>query len=169
MKLLKLIVGVFLFLSIGLSELKAQGTLYVKEISGTQTAFVLSEIRKINFPPGNILITKSNAETQNYTLSGLQLLSFNDYTVGTASPEQYASGALRLFPNPVGNIMQIENIGNETDSRTVEILDLQGKTVQKLRLPCGQTNVDVSALKAGIYICKEQNNLKVSTTKFIKN
>jgi hypothetical protein len=67
-----------LFLSIGLSELKAQGTLYVKEISGTQTAFVLSEIRKINFPPGNILITKSNAETQNYTLSGLQLLSFND-------------------------------------------------------------------------------------------
>jgi hypothetical protein len=36
-------------------------------------------------------------------------------------------------------------------------------------LPGGQINVDVSALKAGIYICKEQNNLKVSTTKFIKN
>jgi hypothetical protein len=68
----------------------------------------------------------------------------------------------------VRNTLQIEFNGNQIDNRIVEIIDQQGKVVQIFNVQKGQASLDVSSLKAGIYICREQNNLEVSTIKFIK-
>src|SRR5690554_5092155 len=59
-----------LLLGLGLTGLQAQ-TMYVKESSGTQTAYALSNIQKMSFSSGNLTVTKTdNNRPQKYMFEG---------------------------------------------------------------------------------------------------
>ena len=68
--------AVFL-LGLGLTGLQAQ-TMYVKEKSGTQTAYTLSSLRKMTFSGGNATVQKSDNSTGVYALSQLRCLNFQN-------------------------------------------------------------------------------------------
>jgi len=74
-----------LLLVLGLTGLQAQ-TMYVKESSGTQAAYTLSNIQKMSFSSGNLTVTKTDNSSGVYALSGLQHLSFTNTPADTQPP-----------------------------------------------------------------------------------
>lgn len=65
---------------------------------------------------------------------------------------------VKLFPNPVKEVLNIAYTGNRLDEITVEICDVAGKSVflQKIyNIESGQNiGLNVNSLKSGIYLCK---------------
>ena len=168
-KQLTLFIFVLISLSSGLTLLKAQNTLYVKERTGTQTAYPLSGIRKLNFSADTVKITKTGGETQNYTLGDVRFFSFKNYFLGIPDPGSDQKDALRLYPNPVNNILHIEYTGKQSKEVTIEILDLQGRVLQSCSFQNRKAIMDISNLNVGIYICRLYGNSEVIVRKFIKN
>src|ERR1039457_2485567 len=113
-----------LFLCCGLISLKAQTTLYVKEQTGSQTSYSLSGIRKLNFSADMVKISKTGGATQSYNLGDIRFLSFKNYFLGIPDPGSDIKDELRLYPNPVNNILHIEYTGKQSKEWTIEILDM---------------------------------------------
>jgi hypothetical protein len=169
MKLFTLILGTSLLFSSMIISLKAQTTLFVKEKSGPQSAYALSQTRKISFSGNNMTITKTNAAEQTYTLGDIRFFSFKNYFLGIPDPGSDGNNAIRLYPNPANSILKIEYTGQIATGYPLEILDLQGRLLQKYYLQNGRTGIDVANLKAGIYLCRLKDSSKEVIGKFIKN
>ncbi len=94
--------------------------------------------------------------------------------VGTSTPrlasddEPMSIRNITLAPNPVLNTLSI-NAGNEIENATVTLFDIMGNKIQTEHIAVsGIFTMDVSRLKAGVYICSyESEGLKVSK-RFIK-
>jgi hypothetical protein len=67
------------------------------------------------------------------------------YFTGT---EQLESSALRLYPNPAGDWVQVA-LPEELETGSMELLDFQGRIVQ--RLMGQERRIDLSGLPAGVY------------------
>ena len=67
---------------------------------------------------------------------------------------------LKIYPNPVGNILTIDC---EEIVNTVQIFDIQGNKIIELKT---QNKIDVSNLTSGVYFIRINNKFK---NKFIKN
>ena len=163
----KVKLSALLLLGLGLTGLEAQ-TMHVKETIGTQTSYLLSNIRKLDFAPGNITVAKTVGIPDTYALSGIRYLNFQDLTTAIASVDQ--QGALQLYPNPVADVLNIQlpNEGNQVC--IIEILTIDGRLVYKEKQNPykNATQINVSALPQGIYLCKINNGITTATTKFIK-
>ena len=88
-------------------------------------------------------------------------------------PKPAISSPLKVFPNPVSDVLNLQYSGNTLNRMQVEILDITGKriSVQKLyNIESGQNiSLNVSTLKKGIYLCKLISEGKIiAIEKFIK-
>src|SRR5690554_408276 len=110
-------------LGIGLAGLQAQ-TMYVKESNGTQTAYALSNIRKMSFSSGSLTVTKKDNSSGVYALSDLRFLNFTDTSTGLEKPAK--NEMLSVYPNPVSNVLNIHLPGQKG---TLSIFNFEGKTV----------------------------------------
>ena len=98
--------AVFL-LGLGLTGLQAQ-TMYVKEKSGTQTAYTLSSLRKMTFSGGNATVQKSDNSNGVYALSGLRYLNFTNLIAGITEPTvQIDNANIVTYPIPVSDVLNI--------------------------------------------------------------
>lgn len=82
-------------------------------------------------------------------------------------------GAVRLYPNPVSDVLNIQYSGNQLKDLMVEIWDMAGRQVmvQKFKeVQSGeQLSINVNALNKGLYLCKMISGQKIiSTEKFNK-
>lgn len=77
------------------------------------------------------------------------------------------SPALRLFPNPVTDFLNIQLPELEHQPMTISIFDVNGKTVQFQSLLSGQS-VDVKKLTSGLYGVDVRVKGKVYSGRFIK-
>jgi hypothetical protein len=78
--------------------------------------------------------------------------------------EQTAISGLKVYPNPVTNgILNIETAANA--ERNVQIFDIVGKQV--VNLTTATNNINVSALRSGVYIAKITEEGKTATVKFV--
>ncbi|MDP5107258.1 MAG: T9SS type A sorting domain-containing protein, partial [Polaribacter sp.] len=121
-----------------------------------------------------ILDNKSNNETFVESVSFLvgsvdfdpetHLISKNNTVVLTTDNLAIASENLELFPNPVHDFLTIKPSNNIT-VLTSTIYTLLGKKI----LETENTQLDLSQLKAGIYILKIDTNLGILHQKIIKN
>lgn len=74
--------------------------------------------------------------------------------------------ALKIFPNPVKDILTIQNIDNLIQAESVEIITPQGVL---LPIPVADaTQIDVSYLVKGIYVLRIIKGKKVYMTRFVK-
>jgi hypothetical protein len=73
--------------------------------------------------------------------------------------------AFNFYPNPTYNILHIENL-NQQIIADITVLDITGKVV--ITVNANESQIDVSALKAGLYFVKITSNNKVYDGKFIK-
>ena len=76
------------------------------------------------------------------------------------SNENFSAEKIKIHPNPVKNIIYIENI---TDSN-YEICDITGKRV----LNGNNSEINVSSLEKGVYFLKVTSEENILTQKFIK-
>ncbi|MFZ4402254.1 MAG: T9SS type A sorting domain-containing protein [Bacteroidales bacterium] len=165
----KLKLSVILLLGIGLTGLQAQ-TMYVRQTSGTQTAYSLSNIKKMNFSSGNIIINKATGVSDTYALTDIRYLNFQDLTSNIALVEKQ-EGTIQLYPNPVVDFLNIEVYQTLSQSYVIEILSIDGRYVYKEKIN-GQNKgcqINVSVLPQGMYFCKVNNGITTKTMKFIKN
>lgn len=71
---------------------------------------------------------------------------------------------VNIYPNPASSILNLELQNNST----YQILDINGRMLQKNSLLKGKNSIDVHYLKAGIYILQIENQGAISSYKFLK-
>lgn len=73
--------------------------------------------------------------------------------------------SLKLFPNPVNDVLNIQYTGNPLKVVQLEILDISGKQISLRNLydveSGQQISVNVNSLRKGIYICKMMSEKQV--------
>ena len=78
------------------------------------------------------------------------------------STEVFNTSSLKLYPNPVVNVL---NIDNNLTNQPYNIIDTLGKVILKGKLNEGNNSINVEQLSKGIYYLKTPNN---KASKFIK-
>ena len=71
-----------------------------------------------------------------------------------------------IYPNPAKNFLHLKSINYIPTSITIS--NIQGKILLEIISNRNYNFINISELESGIYIVKFNNELKVSTTKFIK-
>ena len=84
---------------------------------------------------------------------------------GTLSVEDTQINQLRVFPNPTSDKIQLKGISNNISH--IKITDLLGKVVYSDK-EFKREYINISNLKAGIYILSVSNDNEVSNVKFVK-
>ena len=171
---LKVIFSIGIFIAICNTEIHATNFLYVREKSGTQTAVSLSTIKKLSFPSGNLMLTKTDGSSSSFALTGLR--SFNFASSGTTDVKVTTSQLIRsfaLYPNPVVNDIQINYESSSAGQLQLEIIDLQGrlqiKELINIQAGTNSNSISVANLQKGIYVCRIINANKSESVKFLKN
>ncbi len=142
-------------------------TIYVKQNNDTQVSYTLDSLQKITFSSGKLNIYKTDYDTETYTLSDVQYLSFQDYTVGI-SQTTFLQANLTAYPNPVSDFLHID-LSTQTKEGVIQILSIEGRILQEQKTK-GNTVVvlDVSRLSSGMYLCRFFNASEIKTVKIIK-
>ncbi|KAF2507682.1 T9SS type A sorting domain-containing protein [Flavobacterium zhairuonense] len=84
---------------------------------------------------------------------------------GSLSAPDFNLTSFQFYPNPVIDILNIENNSTIDD---VEIIDISGKSVVFKRINDLHSEIDLSNLSSGVYILKVKSENKQKTIKFIK-
>ena len=109
----------------------------------------------------------SYGETEDYTVSvtgGTRVASTTARSGNpNALPDRYA-----LFPNPATDVLRISRPLNVDPEQpfTVRVYDIRGAEIKGLRLTDGQLNVSV--LRAGIYLLMVDDGMTISHQRFVK-
>ena len=74
---------------------------------------------------------------------------------------------VRLFPNPVKDILHLEGLSSSL--KTVSVIDASGKIWEQTATPNTSYSVNVKQLSAGAYLVRIDEGSKTWTTKFIKD
>jgi hypothetical protein len=85
-----------------------------------------------------------------------------DIGCATLETEEFDTSSLKLYPNPVLSVL---NIDNNLTNQPYNIIDTLGKIVLKGKLNEGDTTINVEHLSKGIYHLKVSDN---KASKFIK-
>ncbi len=83
--------------------------------------------------------------------------------------EKVDNNLLKIFPNPVTDYIVINTENSNTKYQQVEIFDIYGRLLKKQTINSKNEKIDISSLKAGMYICKlTDDNKQTNNYKFIK-
>lgn len=168
----KIIFSTLLLILIGHTSLQAQSTLFVKKITGIQTSYDLININKITFSNENMAIYTSDESINNYAISEIQYLNFIDLA-NTINENDDNLNKISLYPNPVNEQFQIGFQADNNEIWQLDIIDIQGKTIQHQEVFCQKGNVNLILSAAqfpkGLFMCRLQNKSTLKTIKFIKN
>lgn len=157
------IMTIIVFLLSGLGELQAQ-TIYLKQNNGTQTVYSLSNIRKITFGSGNLIVTKTDNSTGVHALSDLQYLSSTNF-ITSIQQANIETTSLLVYPNPVGGFFNI----NIPEAGTIQLVNLEGKVIQSKQVNKeGITSFSTEMVPKGIYLCRYTNGVETKEVKIIK-
>ena len=109
----------------------------------------------------------SYGETEDYTISITGGARLGGSTARTGNPNTLAD-QYTLYPNPASRVLNIARPANADPEAafSVRVYDLRGAEVRGLSLTDGQ--VDVSALRAGIYLLNVTDGTGTSHQRFVK-
>ena len=160
----------FLFI-IGISGLKAQGSMNIKENSGTQSSFNLTDVNKLVFNSGNMTVTKKDGTGIDFALMNMRNLNFANIT-SIGEVKSNAETGMILFPNPVKDMLQIRYESVTGNNIQITLMDIQGKTVfqqeQMIQPGLNQITIPAKTFHSGFYICRVISGKNTDISKFIK-
>jgi len=141
-------------------------SLFVKEVSGTQSTYTLADLRKLTFSTNNMDVVQ-NSGTQSYPLTNIRYLNFSSIITNVSNVFNKADEQIFLYPNPAKEQFSLMlNASNLSGFRSIVILDSQGKEVY--RTAEMKTTIDISFLPDGLYLCLISTIDNTKTIKFIK-
>jgi hypothetical protein len=133
--------------------------MYLDENSGNSISYNISNIKKITFNNGNVLV-ESSASIDNFLMSDTRKITFQQHITNVNDLLQLNN--YTAYPNPCVNILNIKGLLPNT---TFRIININGSDV----LTGTATNkIDVSQLQTGVYFITLINQQNHKTLKFIK-
>ncbi|MBT6234623.1 MAG: T9SS type A sorting domain-containing protein [Bacteroidetes bacterium] len=103
--------------------------------------------------------------TDNFALK--EMLWEKQYGASVANLEY--NNNVAAYPNPATNLLNVDLLFAESNAVTIELIDLNGKTVinsnEVSAITPNSYQLDVNAVEKGIYILKVTNGDKVTTSK----
>ncbi|MBI4646268.1 MAG: T9SS type A sorting domain-containing protein, partial [Bacteroidia bacterium] len=93
------------------------------------------------------------------TSNGAYVLDFST-EIKESSIENY----IIIYPNPSNDKIQIESMQNAS----IEIIDLQGKIIQKIQTTSKNTTIDLKNWSSGVYTIKAKSDKGITVKKLIK-
>lgn len=124
-------------------------TLEITEASATDNGYYYCNVT-------NTVISSLTIRTENVTLT---------YDAALSIDNNEFSKAIKLFPNPVNDILQIRNSNNVAINK-IEIFNILGKKVQVVKEP--KSSINVSSLPKGIYLMNIITEKGVTTKRIVK-
>ena len=149
---------IVLIYSISFSSIGQNMTL--NEISGNSSSYSITNINKITFQSGDVVVETQSA-TDNFSIGGVRNLVFDQIITETQDLTQ-AVQQLSAYPNPCGDVLNISQ--NTTDARYF-IYDLNGSLIQSDK---AFSAINVSNLTPGIYFFTLVDKTNTQTLKIIK-
>jgi hypothetical protein len=143
-------------------------TMFVRPITGSQTTYPVTDIQKLTFENGTMLVTNNTGGSGTFALSELRYVSFTDSNLGTTNPE-LATNKFYAYPNPASQMLNISGSNAMQLVSQIQILSLEGRLLMQQK-PANDLapQVDISALPQGMYLCKITNGNQQQTLKFLK-
>ena len=132
----------------------------LNENSGNSSSYSISDINKITFQSGDVVI-ETQSSTDNFSIGGVRNLVFDQIITETEDITQ-AVQQLSAYPNPCGDVLNISQ--NTTDARYF-IYDLNGSLIQSDK---AFSAINVSNLTPGIYFFTLVDKTNTQTLKIIK-
>jgi hypothetical protein len=165
-----LVIGIIGF---SVSFTQAQSILTVKEKSGINTQFDLTNVRKISFTTCIMSLSKKDATTAVYTLNSIQNLNFSNSISEVPEHKDNAVFRLTIYPNPTIEQLTVSFECEATEKVQLQVLDMQGKLrlqhIFNSQAGTNQQTISVSELSKGLYICRLINSKGVIINRFIRN
>lgn len=133
-------------------------------VAGDAQGTYQDETMRITVPQG-----ANELYLQLWVGSNLGTFYFDEFTITdvnatTASVDENALNAIKMYPNPTNGRLSFDNI---TDIQKIEVLDVHGKTV---RTVINQNSIDIESLTPGVYIARiGLSNDQSVVKKVIKN
>ena len=138
-------------------------TMYVRPITGSQTAYPVNNIQKLTFENGNLVVTNTTGLNGTFALADNRYINFTDLTLGTNSSVATES-KFYVYPNPTANILNVANGDASQTISNLEIISMEGRVLIKQNTP----QVDINSLPTGMYFCRITSKNKTQTLKFLK-
>jgi len=132
----------------------------LNENSGNSSSYSISDINKITFQSGDVVI-ETQTSTDNFSIGGVRNLVFGNIITEREDIKQ-AVQELSAYPNPCGDVLNISQ--NTTDARYF-IYDLNGSLIQSDK---ASSRINVSSLIKGIYFFTLVDKTSTQTQKIIK-
>jgi hypothetical protein len=154
---------------------KAQ-KIFIKESNGTQTGYLISNVKMMRFLSGSIEINKTDESFDLYYLNELRCLHFTDLStdvvpfIPLAFEKKFI--VVQAYPNPVSDLLNIKIQFSKTENQPVEIeiFSIEGKIVYKQNTTPSDKiyQINTTSFSNGFYLCKIKTELITETIKFIK-
>ncbi len=114
---------------------------------GVVTDYNVSDIRKITFEDGNMVLNLTDDKQERVPLEVLSTL-----TVGNPT------GLIALEQKPTGLVLRDGSLELEADEGwTVTVYDLSGKLLRSVKTHQGKNCIDIGGLLKGTYVLKVNN------------
>jgi hypothetical protein len=160
----KLVIIAIVLLSCNLS---AQ-TMYVRPLVGTQSSYNTDNVQKLTFSNGNLLVTSTVGAVESYPLAGNRYINFTDLTLSTSNTTAMQSG-FYVYPNPTSHLLYVTNTNTKIAIGLIQVISLDGKLLmQVMPMESNNTQLDISKLPQGMYLCKITSDNEQQTIKFLK-
>lgn len=82
--------------------------------------------------------------------------------------ENALAGKVSMYPNPVEDVLYFSTDDADIVIHTINITDITGKLVKTISVTDGQTSLNVSDLKTGMYMVELESNIGNSARKILK-
>ncbi|MCL2289424.1 MAG: T9SS type A sorting domain-containing protein [Bacteroidetes bacterium] len=143
----------------------AQQKLYVRLKDNTQVEYNVSNVQKLTFPSGNLVVTTHTGNIAQTPLTEVRFLAFQNFPVGIV--ETLRAMSLQVYPNPVTSELQFSTDNFQHPIEQINIYDLIGRQVLNYQFPTSHS-ISVSSLKAGIYFLEIRSGNERAMQKFVK-
>jgi len=148
---LLLVAGLFF-----VNRVAAQNSLILKFTDGTDRGIPVSNLNKITFSAGSMVVLKTDAGSDTFVLSDIQKMTFGLFSgIGEITVDKTT---LCLYPNPASTYIKLNDVVDERDFN-VTIFRIDGVQVLTQKLQSGSDVIHIDQLSKGIYLLKVQNQI----------
>jgi hypothetical protein len=90
--------------------------------------------------------------------------------VGLNEQVKFREMNLKVYPNPVNNVLTVQLDGTGKTKSSLEILSVNGKVLSTRNVTGMQSvRLELGHLERGIYICRFRTSETIKTAKIVKN
>ena len=150
-KILLLLIAIVL--STKFFDARAQERFFYVIENGEKTSIKVKDVKKMFFPEGQFAVQTKTSETFTFDRLKVGIMGFEGEPQSVETTQ--SESAIRVFPNPVADILTIES--NESLG-TIRVYDLNGKEVEAIDTQNASWQIDLSGLTSGIYFVKTKKH-----------